>query len=223
MKKTCWFLAVALLAPLAGASAAIAQGAREEGAQGGFSLEVHTHSSELGSPSGAPTLFPTTPLPAPISGAAFSYSAIACDQPAPFNDTALVFRPEYPGIESPAAVRHFVEGSVTEPGPSGAGQVEGTITTYLCEDGELGDSIVIDFQARYRQASADLVRVVGGTFSIVGGTGRFEDLAGSGSIQGQFECLDPVLARAGAADCFELGVYSDANFSLNGTFSDPTA
>ena len=198
--------------------------AQEEGASGSFSLNVHAHSSGFGSPSGAPTLFTTDPLSLPIAEGPFSYSAIPCDRPAPFNDFALVFDPDYPGIDSPASVRHLVEAEVTSVAPSGdRGTVEGTIETSLCEGGEEGDTIFLSFEATFRQTSRNGVQLGDGTFEITGGTGRFEDMTGSGSIlKAGFTCLPPVLARNGAADCVELGAFSDTVFRMRGTFQDPT-
>ncbi len=200
-------------------------GEDEKGVRGDISLDVHTHSSEFGSPSGAPTLFETTPLPFPISkGANFSYSAIPCRFPAPFNDKALNFTPDYPGLEDPAAVRFLVEGTVTKAIRSGErGTVKGTITTFLCEGDREGDKIFIEFEAQFVVTSAN-VATVEGTFRITGGTGRFEDITGSGSFTGDpgFTCLPPVLRRNQAENCADLGAFSDAVFDLRGSFQDPT-
>lgn len=222
-------LVMALLASLA--LVAPANAARPEspptGAGGKFSLTVHTHSSEFRGPGGAPTLFETDPLSSPITegteGEDFSYSSVSCADPAPFNDVALNFNPDYPGIEDPASVRHFVEGNVADVDKSGrTGAIEGTITTFLCEKGEEGDEIHIAYEGRFVQTSDNEARLAG-TFEITGGTGRFADLAGEGRIRGSFTCLPLVLEREGAESCAELGVYSDAVFELKGTYEDPTA
>ncbi len=200
-------------------------GEDQQGARGEISLDVHTHSSEFGSPSGRPTLFETTPLPFAITkGANFSYSAIPCEFPAPFNDRALNFTPDYPGIEDPAAVRYLVEGTVTKAMRSGErGTVKGTITTFLCEGKQEGDKIFIEFEAQFVVTSEN-VATVEGTFRITGGTGRFEDITGSGSFTGDpgFTCLPPVLRRNQAENCADLGAFSDAVFDLRGSFQDPT-
>ncbi len=170
------------------------------GGEGEISLDVHTHSSKFGSPSGRPTLFQTTPLPFSITkGANFSYSSIQCKFPAPFNDKALNFTPDYPGITDPAAVRFLVEGTVTKTMQSGErGTVEGTITTFLCENGQEGDQIFIEFEAQFVVTSEN-VATVEGTFRITGGTGRFENITGSGSFTGDpgFTCLPVVLQKPG--------------------------
>lgn len=200
-------------------------GENQVGARGEISLDVHTHSSKFGSPSGRPTLFQTTPLPFPITkGANFSYSSIQCKFPAPFNDKALNFTPDYPGITDPAAVRFLVEGTVTKTMQSGErGTVKGTITTFLCEGGQEGDQIFIEFEAQFVVTSEN-VATVEGTFRITGGTGRFENITGSGSFTGDpgFTCLPPVLQRNQAENCADLGAFSDAVFDLRGSFQDPT-
>ncbi len=58
---------------------------------------------------------------------------------------------------------------------------------------------------------------VQGTFTITGGTGVFADMTGGGTISGVITCLEGRYAT-----CAQLGVFSDAVFSLQGTFSDPT-
>lgn len=148
---------------------------------------------------------------------------MSCEDPARFNDVALNFNPDYPGIEDPAPVRHLVEGTVTETTESGdRGTIEGTITTILCEDGEEGDEIHIEYEVRFRRTSDDQIRVTG-TFQIVGGTGEFADLSGQGSITGEFTCLPGVLERQDADSCADLGAFSDAVFRLKGHYQDPTA
>ena len=61
-----------------------------------------------------------------------------------------------------------------------------------------------------------------GRFRITGGTGRFEDLSGTGSLIGQLTCLTSTLQRNAAASCEELGGYSEAPFQLQGRYRDPT-
>lgn len=225
MKTKCLVLAFALVSSLASMAPAGAQQqpSPRNVARGTFSLSVHTHSSQFGGPSGAGTLFETDPLPFPPGRADFSYSAIPCNRPAPFNDQALVFRPGYPGLVSPAAVRHFVEGTLTPTTRSGdRGIVRGNITTILCLNGMLqADRIFLTFHGRYTRTSDNEV-VMTGTFRIAGGTGRFADLSGAGSMEGQLTCLPPILQREGAADCADLGVFSDSVIRLRGSFVDTT-
>lgn len=190
----------------------------------GFALNVHAHSTEFGAPSGASTLYPTTPLAIPVTEASASYSAIPCEVPAPFNDRSLTFNPEYPGLDSPASTRSLLELTVTEMlgdperGQSG-GRVQGTLTTLVCLT---GDEIFIDFEGTFDARAANELVFHRATFEITGGTGEFADLEGEGKMTGSLRCLPIVLANNDAADCVELGAYSDAVFELRGTFSDPT-
>jgi hypothetical protein len=206
------FVGLALVAALATSTPALAKPPLSgEGASGSMSLTVHTHSSQF-----TDTLFPTSPLPFPITEESTgTYSSIPCSRPAPFNDTALDFTPDYPGIDDPASVRHFVEVTAT-PTQGNQGTVEGEITTILCEDGEESEHrIFFAFEGTYKQTGGELK--VQGTYTITGGTGTFADITGGGTISGRITCLE-----GREATCAQLGVFSDAVFSLQGTFSDPT-
>ncbi len=210
MLKKHLFVAFVVLASIATMGPAVAKPPKSEaGASGNISLTVHAHSSQF-----TDTLFPTSPLPFPVTEqSSGTYSSIPCSRPAPFNDTALDFTPDYPGIEDPASVRHFVEATLT-PTQGNMGTVEGEITTILCLDGEETENqLFIAFEGTYKQTGGE-VRFKG-TFEITGGTGVFEDITGEGTITGAFTCL-------GSASCAQLGVLRDAAFSLQGTYSDPT-
>lgn len=202
-----------LVSPLPGAlDAAAAPGS---GTEGDISLTVHVHSSQFQS-----TLFGTEPAPVPLTTGSFSYSSVSCRQPAPFNDVALSFDPDYPGLSDPASVRHLLEITVTEVDSSGqTGTLEGTLTTIVCEGNR---RIISTFEAEFEQVSDNEVQFTG-TFQITGGTGNFSDLTGSGTITGSLTCLPGTLAAQGAEDCTDLGVFSDAVATLEGTFADPTA
>lgn len=221
MKKRCLVLALVLLAPLTvtAPTAAKPEEEQDSGLSGHMSLSVHAHSSQY-----TDTLFKTRPLETSFAeGDAFSYSSIPCSRPAPFNDTSLDFNPDYPGIEDPAPTRHFIRGSITSVDEGGeTGTVEGTITTILCVDGEESENtITTAFVGRFVRKSDNELRIVG-TYEIVGGTGVFEDLRGSGKISGSLTCLPRTLEATGAESCAELGEFADAVFGLRGTFEDPT-
>ena len=210
MRKKCLFVILAVLAALVTSSPATAKPPADDGgASGNIDLTVHAHSSQF-----TDTLFPTSPLPFPVTEESTgTYSSIPCSRPAPFNDTALDFTPDYPGIEDPASVRHFVEATLT-PTQGNQGMVEGEITTILCFDGkESKNQLFLTFEGTYKQ-TGEQVRFTG-TFEITGGTGVFEDITGEGTITGTFSCL-------GTRDCGDLGLLTDAAFALQGTFSDPT-
>lgn len=209
-----------------------------EEAQGGFKLSVHTHSSD--NPNDPSLLFSTDRLSYDfVEGENFSYSSRTCGGRAPFNDLGLDFTPDYPGVDDDdgtAAVRHHVEGTITEVNGD-RGTVEGTITSFLCENGtESEHSIVTDFVAKYRRVSDNEVQITGKfVLSPTDSTGTFEDITGRGSIKGIFTCLgherDP-----SEPTCAELGHFTDfvglsgdtskppgeAVPGLMGTYRDPT-
>ncbi len=222
MKKSGLLIALAFMASLVTVGpATAAKPAPSEGASGKLSLTVHTHSSKFRGPGGARLLTKTDPLSFEIEeGETFSYASVECESPARFNDVALNFQPDYPGIDDPAAVRHIVEGTVVEDNGD-TGVIEGTITTFLCENGQEGDQIVFEFEADFRRTSDNQV-LLSGTFQIEGGTGRFADITGEGEFSGELTCLARVLENAGASSCAELGVFSDFVAQLSGTFTDPT-
>lgn len=238
MRKALLFAAAALIAPLVTmAPAGAAPPATQAGTKGSVSIDVVGLTSTVGTPSGAPTLVPTTGLEIPVTqGSDFSFSSIECSSgPAPFNEVGLEFSPDFPGLEDPAPIRSVVEGTVTDVNASGGGTVEGTITTFLCENGEETDQIVTSFSARFRPTSDDQVVLMGGTLETTGGlalngkfiiteaTGQFEDLTGEGRLRGQLTCLPIILMRNGATDCADLGLFSEALLDLDGRFETTQA
>lgn len=175
----------------------------DDGVSGGFQMTVHTHTSNP-----ATLLFPNVDrLEFDFEeGSDFAYSSRTCDRNAPFNQVGLNFTPDYPGVDDAtgtAAVRHQVTGTVTEV-HGDTGTIEGTITSVLCENGEeTGNVIVTNFEARYRLASDDQLRIMG-TYQLspTQSTGTFAGLEGQGSIQGSFTCL-------GDTTCADIGVFTD--------------
>ena len=229
MRRRPALVALALVAPLVAMSPVGAQTTE----RGQVSIDVVGLTSTVGTPSGSPTLVPTTGLEIPLTeGAEFSFSSIECSSgPAPFNDVGLSFTPDLHGLEDPAPIRSVVEGTVMHTNAAGGGTVEGTITTFLCENGEETDQVVVSFRSRFRPTSDNEVVLTGGTvvttgglalkgrFTFVDGTGRFAGLSGQGSLQGQFTCLPTTLVRNEAADCADLGLFSEAILDLDGRFS----
>lgn len=220
---------VFLAALLAASAMAVPVGAKQsdssrggkDKASGGIDLTVHTHTSGLGGPGGAPLLTETDPLSFPVQEETFSYASVPCSTPAPFNDRALEFNPDYPGIDDPASARFITEGEVTDVSKSGKkADVEGTITMFLCENGAEGDQIVFAYDAKLLVRSDNLA-AVRGTFDIVSGTGRFAEIDGQGSLHGRLTCLERVLARAGAESCADYGAFTDAVF-FRGPTDDPS-
>jgi hypothetical protein len=233
--KRAWILAVALTASVLTMASTPAGAAT---AQGTIVLEGLTLAgTQFGTPSGQPTTVPTDPLAIPVTrGDRFLYSTITCASPfPPWNSFGLHFTPDYPGITDPASVRHEFEGTVTH-ASGNRGAVQGTITSYLCEGGVRTDQIVVSFQAAFSPTSVQSVPLLGGGpvpttgglafrggVQIVGGTGRFADLQGGGTLMGQFTCLASTLQRNGAQSCAQLGAFSEVPFQLRGRFVDPTA
>ncbi len=233
MRRTLLFAAAALIAPLVTmAPAGAAPPDTQDGTKGSVSIDVVGLTSTVGTPSGAPTLVPTTGLDIPVTqGSDFSFSSIECSSgPAPFNEVGLEFSPDFPGLEDPAPIRSVVEGTVTDVNPSGGGTIEGSITTFLCENGEETDQIVTSFSARFRPTPDDQVVLMGGTLETTGGlalngkftiteaTGQFEGLTGEGRLRGQLTCLPVTLVRNEATDCADLGLFSEALLDLDGRF-----
>lgn len=152
-------------------------------------MTVHTHSNI--DPVWTGLLFPTDRLSFNFAqGEDFTYSSRPCSLPAPFNELGLDFSPNYPGVDDDAdgtaAVRHRVEGTVTEV-KGDRGTIEGTITSVLCvtEDGKRVESenvIVTHFVAKYRRASDNELALTGQfRISPTLSTGTFAGLEGHGS------------------------------------------
>ncbi len=233
---------VASLAALALASVTPAT-ARSGKAKGTVVIEGLTLAgTQFGTPSGQPTTVATDPLSIPVTaGDTFTYSTITCATSfPPWNSFGLHFAPDYPGIsEGPtdrgAPVRHELRGTVTRNRASGVGRIEGTITTFLCENGARTDRIVSNYKAKFWRSSATSVQLAGGgpvpttggltfmgRYKTVSGTGRFADLESNGRMRGQFTCLPQSLTRNNKASCTALGGYSEAPFQLSGRFRDKT-
>lgn len=192
-------------------------------ASGGIDVTVHTHTSGLGGPGGAALLTDTDPLSFPVQEESFSYASVPCSKSAPFNNRALEFNPDYPGIDDPASARFITEGEVTDVSKNGKkADVEGTITMFLCEKGQEGDQIEFAYDGKLIVRSDNLA-AVRGKFDIVGGTGRFEGIDGQGSLHGRLTCLERVLERVEGEpeNCAEAGMFTDAVF-FRGPKDDPS-
>ena len=232
-------LATAAAVALTAVAPATAQSAT---ARGAIIIEGLTLAgTQFGTPSGQPTTVATDPVSIPVvAGDTFTYSTITCATAfPPWNSFGLHFTPNYPGVdEGPtdrgASVRHELRGTVTKT-RAGTGRIEGTITTFLCENGARTDQIVSSYKAKFWPSRATSVRLVGGgpvpttgglsftgRYKIVDGTGRFEDLESSGPMRGQFTCLPQSLTRNRSASCTALGGFSEAPFQLRGRFRDKT-
>ena len=225
MKRFAFLAAILAASAITAPGLAQQTGAAADGrdaARGGIDMTVHSHTAGLRGPGGAPLLADETdPLSFPVREERFSYSSVPCETSAPFNDVALEFNPDYPGLDDPVKTRFLVDGEVTDVSKSGRkADVEGTITAFICENGDEGDQIEFAYDAKLHVRSDNLAELRG-TFDIVGGTGRFEDIDGQGSIAGRLTCLDRVLERVGAENCADYGAFTDAVF-FRGPTDDPS-
>jgi hypothetical protein len=234
-RATCFALTV--MGALVAISPASASSAGHEGAKGHISIQQQTFAgTQFGTPTGNPTLVTTDPLEIPLTeGESFRTSTIRCDAgPAPYNDVGLALTPSFPGLPDPAPIRSFITGTVTEAMSGDRGTIRGTITSFVCEDGQATDQITESYRGHYEPSSETQLVLRGGPltttggialdgrFRIIDGTGRFADMKGGGSIWMQLTCLPSTLTRNGATSCADLGAYSEAIPLLEGRFKAPT-
>lgn len=214
MKRVHLFFAFVLMLALVGVSPASAQqrSQRKDAAQGGVKMTIHTHSNN--DPIFSNLLFPSDRLSYDFTeGEDFSYSSRLCSLSAPFNEVGLNFTPDYPGVDddadSTAAVRHRVEGTITEV-KGDKGTIEGKITTVLCQNGEETEHMIVTYyEAKFRRISDNVLQVTGRyRFSPTESTGTFAGLEGSGSIKGVLTCLAHQ-RNPSAPTCQQLGYYAD--------------
>lgn len=220
----------ALVAAAIPASAGQQRG-REPSVRGTFTLMAMVHSSGINE---NPTLLETTPWPVTTPGGSFSYSAIPCRGNAPVNNIStnlVTYNSRLPGSRSPASTRSApLEFTAVERGRTGdQGLLTGDLTLVVCKlrpgptsgDDQTPDlerdKVFFHWRAQFDQTSPDEVRW-SGVFRIIGGTGVYEDLQGSGTIEGYFTCL-PQNAPEG---CQPLGVLSDGQYTMQGRYRDPT-
>lgn len=167
--------------------------------------------------------------PSPWDGSAASgpyrYASIACTGNAPVNNISTnltTYNSRVPGSRSPASTRNHpmefvvqgstlrgsVELTACKPGPGPTGSPDPV------PDGRK-DRIFLDWTATYERTSPEEV-AWSGRFTITGGTGRYEDLTGRGTVSGYFFCF-------AAEGCESLGQFRDAQYTMTGTYRGPTA
>jgi len=105
------------------------------------------------------------------------------------------------------------------------GNINGAIELTVCQlatgpisdnlEDTARDKIFFKFTATPNTISSQNA-TFGGDFKITGGTGRYSDLEGEGQIVGYFFCFKQKACEG------ENGRYRDVQFSLQGTFFDPT-
>lgn len=206
-----------------------------------FSLMAMVHSPPQADPRpnapGPPV--PTVKWDGRKEGGPFSYSSVRCIDPAPINDVSTnltTFNGRIPESFSPASIRlQPVEFRVTKGGDSG--RIEGTINLVACglssgrfsrvgEDpaaaeapDDKRDKITFSWGANYKRVgyaglspNASEAAWVG-EFSIIGGTGRYQGIQGSGHISGSFLCLE-------GGGCSQPE-YTDGQVVMVGTYKAP--
>lgn len=190
--------------------------AQPKGLEGDFSLIAMVHTPDW------PMATDVAPWEGKSEGV-FVYRAIPCSGNAPVNNISSdlpTYNTRIPGSRSPASTRSHPMRLTVE-----KGSLRGTIAFTVCKlapgpttDGRPDaerDKILVEFQAAPERFTAEEV-TFRGTFRITGGTGRYADLTGQGSIAGYLFCYDP---RGCVAN---EGRYRDGQFVMHGTFFDPT-
>lgn len=202
-----WALVAASVSSLAGA----------EAFEGTFGLAAMVHTKD----------WPNNPAIAPWDGKSngeFIYSAIPCAGNAPMNNIGTNL-PTYNGMipesRSPASTRSQpFKFSVQN------GKMTGSINLVVCKlgpgpttDGRPDaerDRILIDFTAETATRGKEET-IFSGPFSIKGGTGRYQQLRGEGTIRGYFMCFDPKGCAEG-----NKGMFRDMQYVMDGKFNDPS-
>lgn len=203
-----------------------ASAAQAGGVSGNFSLVqmVHTTNQSI---SGIPAANQWNG--ANVAGSGFIYRGIPCTGNAPVNNISSDL-PSYgtrvAGSRAPSSMRAHPFGfSVRQ--KAGRWEMFGSIRFTVCKLGggpnAEGDpvpdtqkpQIIVGFRATFTRETPELVRWKG-RFTITGGTQRYADLKGSGEIAGYFLCF----AAEGCAA--SGGNYSDGQFTMQGSYSDPT-
>jgi len=205
---------------------AVSAGAQERGVSGYFSLimMVHTSSSSYGD---LPGVNPWSG--SRRNGGSFVYRSIPCTGNAPVNNISSDL-PSYgtrvAGSRAPSSLRaHPFRFTVRK--EDREWMIRGTMTLTVCKldqgptpsDDPVPDEskpkIRVAFEAKLGTRTPESTPWTG-TFRLRGGTGRYEDLTGAGTIAGYLFCFAP-------AGCAQLGGnYLDGQLVMNGTYRDPT-
>lgn len=226
----CLALTVGVSAPHADSAAkdraAGAQAAGERPAHGRFSLIMMVHTNA----SAGSFNVPTEPWNGELKdGALYTYRSIACTGNAPVNNISSdlpSYNTRVAGGRAPSSMRAhplYMRLVKTKSGWVIRGLIEFTVCHLkpgpTRTDDPVADSdkpkIRMRYTAQFARSTQESIRWQG-TFKIVGGTQRYEDLQGSGSIAGYFFCFQPEGCAANGGD------YADGQFVMHGTYRDPT-
>jgi len=211
-------------------SATLATGgalAQERAAHGNFSLlmMVHTSSSSFGNLPGVN----------PWNGSRRSterhvYRSIPCTGNAPVNNISSdlpTYGARVHGSRVPSSLRAHPYSFRIRQRRGGVREMVGRITFTVCQlrsgptptTDPVADAdkpkIYVSFRARFQRTSTESTSWAG-TFRITGGTQRYEDLEGVGTMAGYHFCFNP-------AGCASFGgTLLDGQFAMQGTYRDPT-
>ena len=207
-------LAAGLLLALSAAFASADEQAA--GVRGDFSVIQMAHTPDW------PTATDVSPWDGRSDGT-FTYRGIPCSGNAPVNNISSdlpTYNTRIGGSRSPASTRaHPLQVEVRD------GLMHGRISWTVCNltggpttddmpDAER-DRILFEFEATPSRITDEEV-TYDGVFRIVGGTGRYANLTGEGTIAGYLFCFDPEGCTA------NQGRYRDTQFVMRGTYFDPT-
>lgn len=219
----------ALAALGAGAGAGADEGAKraqtQDEVRGRFQLiqMMHVGTAQFG----------VLPRTAPWDGRSrgnFGYSGIPCTGNAPVNNLGSnlpSYNGKVPGSRLPSSTRMQPLAFTVARRKGGGLEMRALMTLVVCQlrPGPTADPdpipdadkprIFIAFRARFARESSESL-TFRGRFKIRGGTQRYRDLTGRGTISGNLLCLGPqTCAQRG-------GRYYDGQVTLEGSYRDPT-
>lgn len=198
-----------------------------DGVKGRFSLVmmIHTRSSSFGD---LPGVTPWNGVR--TQGASFEYRSIPCQGNAPVNNIASDL-PSYGtrvrGSRAPSSMRAHPFGFKLRKNSRGKWEMIGAVRFTVCHlrpgptpsNDPVADVqkpyIDVGFRAKFKRESPEMLRWEG-RFRLNGGTQRYDDLTGSGTIAGYFFCFAPEGCVAHDRK------YLDGQFVMQGTYRDPT-
>lgn len=215
-----------LLGALAAGGSAAVRKAQSPGVKGTFSLIIMVHTSSGGF-GNLPGVNPWNG--ARKSGGRFVYRSIPCSGNAPVNNISTdlpSYNSRVKGSRVPSSVRaHPMAFSPYK--KAGKWRIRGRFRFTVCKLGPgptpQNDPVPdankpkfnLNFDGTFRRVNAETLRW-SGRFKLRGGTGRYDDLTGSGQIAGYFLCFD-------AAGCAAKGgKYLDGQVVMHGRYRDPT-
>lgn len=199
----------------------------QDGVSGRFSavMMIHTSSSSFGD---LPGVNPWDGRRR--TGTRFRYRSIPCTGNAPVNNISSdlpSYNTRVAGSRVPSSMRAHPFSFRLRRTRNRKWEMVGTITFTVCHlmpgatpandpiPDENKPKIRVRFRSKFARMTPESLRFHG-SFRLVGGTQRYEDLRGSGRISGYFLCFNP-------AGCAELGGrYLDGQFVMHGRYRDPT-